>query len=60
MPWQRRKAKKKAIDNDDDIQDEFVIDVKDDWFKAIHEDHRFAIDPSNPQLVPVVYVITRR
>ncbi|KAG2134453.1 hypothetical protein DEU56DRAFT_809174 [Suillus clintonianus] len=41
-------GKKKAIDNDDDIQDEFVIDVKDDRFKAIHEDHRFAIDPSNP------------
>lgn len=33
----------------DELQEDFAIDVKDDRFKAIHEDHQFAIDPSNPQ-----------
>ncbi|KAI6010656.1 hypothetical protein F5J12DRAFT_820928 [Pisolithus orientalis] len=49
----RTKKKKR---NDDNIHDDgseaeadFLIDVKDDRFKALHEDHQFAIDPSNPQ-----------
>lgn len=45
----KKRGKKKVIDDDDDeVQDDFIIDVKDDRFKAIHEDHQFAIDPSNP------------
>lgn len=47
-----KKGKKKGVDDrDEDIQEDFNIDVKDDRFKALHEDHTFAIDPSNPQCV---------
>jgi len=42
------KGKKKGEPNDNEIQEDFEIDVKDDRFKALHEDHAFAIDPSNP------------
>jgi hypothetical protein len=52
-----KRGKKKVVDDDDEVQDDFIIDVKDDRFKAIHEDHQFAIDPSNPQLVLVHYFI---
>ena len=49
----RHKSKKRDKNDADDgpgeTQDDFVIDVKDDRFAAIHEDHRFAIDPTNPQ-----------
>jgi hypothetical protein len=41
--------KKTRVDDENDLQDDFSIDVKDDRFKALHEDHAFAIDPSNPQ-----------
>ncbi|KAG0694818.1 hypothetical protein DFH29DRAFT_1005989 [Suillus ampliporus] len=41
-------GQKKVDHEDDEVEDEFVIDVKDDRFKAIHEDYQFAIDPSNP------------
>lgn len=44
----KKRGKKKVVD-DDEVQDDFVIDVKDDRFKAIHEDYQFAIDPSNPR-----------
>jgi hypothetical protein len=46
-----RKGKKGKAEDDgpDEIQEEFVIDVKDDRFKALHDDYTFAIDPSNPQ-----------
>lgn len=44
----KKRGKKKVIDDDDEVQDDFIIDVKDDRFKAIHEDYQFAIDPSNP------------
>ncbi|KIJ63014.1 hypothetical protein HYDPIDRAFT_113516 [Hydnomerulius pinastri MD-312] len=48
----RHKSKKRADTDADDgpneAQGDFVIDVKDDRFAAIHEDHQFAIDPSNP------------
>ncbi|KAG1743795.1 hypothetical protein EDB19DRAFT_1696994 [Suillus lakei] len=44
----KNRGKKKVINDDDEVQDDFVIDVKDDRFKAIHEDYQFAIDPSNP------------
>lgn len=44
------KGKGKKRDPDDtETQDDFAIDVNDDRFKALHEDHSFAIDPSNPQ-----------
>ncbi|KAF8552597.1 hypothetical protein OG21DRAFT_1415886 [Imleria badia] len=49
----RHKSKKRGRNNLDDgageTQDDFVIDVKDDRFAVIHEDHQFAIDPTNPQ-----------
>lgn len=52
----KQKLKKRSRENDEDngpgdTQDDFVIDVKDERFTAIHEDHRFAIDPTNPQYV---------
>lgn len=47
----KRKGKKgkRGEDEEPEIQEEFAIDVKDERFKALHEDHTFAIDPSNPQ-----------
>lgn len=46
----RKGKKRKSKDEDDtEIQADFTIDVKDDRFKVLHEDHQFAIDPSNPQ-----------
>ncbi|KAG2048936.1 hypothetical protein BDR06DRAFT_962043 [Suillus hirtellus] len=45
----KKKGGKKKVIDDDEVQDDFLIDVKDDRFKAIHEDHQFAIDPSNPR-----------
>lgn len=52
----QRKAKKgrkeqMLADGDNEVQENFSIDVKDERFKALHEDHTFAIDPSNPQSV---------
>jgi len=44
----RKKGKNKGEAEDNEIQEQFVINVKDDRFKAVHEDHTFAIDPSNP------------
>lgn len=35
--------------NDQDTQEDFRIDLADERFKALHEDHAFAIDPSNPR-----------
>ena len=35
-------------------QEDFILDVKDERFKALHEDHQFAIDPSNPQYISVL------
>ena len=35
--------------NEQEMQEEFRIDVGDERFKALHEDHAFAIDPSNPR-----------
>ncbi|KAI0778273.1 hypothetical protein BD413DRAFT_465710 [Trametes elegans] len=43
-----RKGKKGADDSQADLQENFSIDVKDERFKAVLEDHTFAIDPSNP------------
>jgi hypothetical protein len=43
------RRKKTRGDDEDELQDDFAIDVKDERFGALHEDHSFAIDPSNPQ-----------
>lgn len=49
---QKRKDRRKRGENDDnELQDDFSIDVKDDRFNALHDDHQYAIDPSNPQCV---------
>jgi len=47
----KRKGSRKQTDGDDEnrLQDDFTIDVEDERFRAVHEDHVFAIDPSNPQ-----------
>ena len=47
----KRKGRRKKTrgDNEDELQDDFTIDVKDERFRALNEDHVFAIDPSNPQ-----------
>ena len=46
----RKKGRKAKGDVDtNETQEDFVLDVKDERFKALHEDHQFAIDPSNPQ-----------
>ncbi|KAI0756904.1 hypothetical protein C8Q80DRAFT_1092670 [Daedaleopsis nitida] len=44
-----RKAKRGYNDGENELQEDFSIDVKDDRFKVVLEDHTFAIDPSNPQ-----------
>ncbi|KAG9309208.1 hypothetical protein JVU11DRAFT_10922 [Chiua virens] len=49
----RRKFKNRGRESDVDdgpgeTQDDFEINVKDDRFAAVHEDHQFAIDPTNP------------
>ncbi|KAI0348561.1 hypothetical protein BDW22DRAFT_103185 [Trametopsis cervina] len=43
-----KKKKSKTGETEQELQEDFSIDVKDDRFKALHEDHTFAIDPSNP------------
>lgn len=43
------KRKMKTAFNEDEAQEDFSIDPTDNRFTAIHEDHNFAIDPSNPQ-----------
>lgn len=45
----RRTKNKKAAPQLDDLQEDFVIDVADNRFAAIHQDHSYAIDPSNPR-----------
>jgi hypothetical protein len=43
------RRKKTGAYDENELQDDFTIDVKDERFSALHEDHVFAIDPSNPQ-----------
>jgi hypothetical protein len=45
----KKGKKEKPGPNDQDTQEDFHIDVADERFKAVHEDHAFAIDPSNPR-----------
>ncbi|KAK2461958.1 hypothetical protein APHAL10511_006421 [Amanita phalloides] len=44
-----KKAKKLRPDDENEIQEDFIIDVHDERFKALHENPQFAIDPSNPR-----------
>lgn len=47
----KNKKGKKSGEGDNELQEDFHINVNDDRFKAALEDHAFAIDPSNPQYV---------
>ncbi|OWZ81169.1 hypothetical protein C365_00136 [Cryptococcus neoformans Bt85] len=48
----RRKSKKGEQERDVELgPNDWKIDVKDDRFKALHEEPEFAIDPSNPHFV---------
>jgi hypothetical protein len=51
-----KKGKMNAEDNE--IQEDFTINVKDDRFKALHEDHTFAIDPTSPQCVSLSHLLS--
>ncbi|KAI0801175.1 hypothetical protein C8Q74DRAFT_1364815 [Fomes fomentarius] len=42
------RGKKGADGGENEVQEDFMIDVEDERFKAVLEDHTFAIDPSNP------------
>ncbi|KAG6851173.1 hypothetical protein H0H93_015183 [Arthromyces matolae] len=44
-----RKKKGGKVEHDNEIQADFKIDVNDERFKVLHEDHQYAIDPTNPQ-----------
>ncbi|KAF9568445.1 hypothetical protein CPC08DRAFT_654675 [Agrocybe pediades] len=44
----RRKGKKGKGEDDNEAQEDFKVDVKDERFKVLFEDHQFAIDPTNP------------
>ena len=44
-----KKGKTRKDREDNEAQEDFVMDVRDERFKALFEDHQFAIDPSNPQ-----------
>jgi len=45
----RKGKKNKQASELEELQEDFSVNVKDDRFKALHEDYTFAIDPSNPQ-----------
>jgi len=45
----RRKMAKAMSKTGTTAKDAFAIDVKDDRFSNLHQDHQFAIDPSNPR-----------
>lgn len=47
----RKKGKRGKVEEDNEAQEDFVMNVKDERFKALFEDHQFAIDPTNPQYV---------
>ncbi|THH16819.1 hypothetical protein EW146_g3892 [Bondarzewia mesenterica] len=42
------KKSKEGEEGENELQEDFMINVQDERFKALHEDHTFAIDPSNP------------
>ncbi|KAJ7293526.1 hypothetical protein C8J57DRAFT_1269246 [Mycena rebaudengoi] len=44
-----KKGKNRGEDEVNEMQEDFTIDVNDARFRVLHEDHAFAIDPSNPR-----------
>lgn len=49
-----KKGKKKSKQDDEhELQEDFVVNVHDERFKALHHNPQFAIDPSNPRYVSV-------
>ncbi|KJA29425.1 hypothetical protein HYPSUDRAFT_127220 [Hypholoma sublateritium FD-334 SS-4] len=44
----RRKGRKDKKEDDGEAQEDFAVNVKDDRFKVLFEDHQYAIDPTNP------------
>ena len=49
-----RSKKDRKDTHEQELQEDFTIDVNDARFKALHEDHRFAIDPTSPQWVSYI------
>ncbi|KAK4240558.1 Pre-rRNA-processing protein esf1 [Achaetomium macrosporum] len=45
----KKKKGKKGADDQGGLQEDFNMDVEDSRFKAVFENHEFAIDPSNPK-----------
>ncbi|KAL2153585.1 hypothetical protein VTH82DRAFT_4740 [Thermothelomyces myriococcoides] len=45
----KKKKGKKATEDRGGLQEDFKMDVEDSRFKAVFENHEFAIDPSNPK-----------
>ncbi|KAJ3758636.1 hypothetical protein EV360DRAFT_82860 [Lentinula raphanica] len=48
LKGKKLKKRKQNKTDEAELQEDFAIDVHDDRFKAVHESHDFAIDPSNP------------
>jgi len=44
----QKKRRKGRTEDDAEAQEDFVMNVKDERFKALFEDHKFALDPTNP------------
>lgn len=58
--YDKGKSAKKGKPEAKELQEDFAVDVHDKRFSALHEDHTFAIDPSNPQYVQwpgVIHII---
>ena len=49
-----KKGKKKSKqDDENELQEDFVIDVHDERFKALHDNPQFAIDPNNSRYASI-------
>lgn len=47
---EKQKGKKgKIYAAENELQEDFTIDVNDDRFQVLHDDYQYAIDPTNPQ-----------
>ncbi|KAH8680864.1 hypothetical protein BX600DRAFT_428841 [Xylariales sp. PMI_506] len=49
MKYKKGKRKQKELVNRGGLQEGFKMNVDDDRFKAVFDDHEFAIDPSDPK-----------
>ncbi|KAK4248436.1 hypothetical protein C7999DRAFT_40310 [Corynascus novoguineensis] len=45
----KKKKGKKGVEDNGGLQEDFNLDVEDSRFRAVFENHEFAIDPSNPK-----------